>query len=58
MLRNEVLLAGAVGEDAKEKRSSLSGIARRILDLEPNLTKDICFRFGTYDGEPYVLVFP
>ena len=46
MLRNELLLAGAAGEDAKEKRSSLSGIARRILDLEPNLTKEI-YVFGS-----------
>ena len=41
MLRNKVLLAGAAGEDAKEKRLSLSGVARRVLDLEQNLAKEI-----------------
>ena len=46
MLRNELLLAGAAGEDDKEKRSSLSGIARRVLDLEQNLSKEI-YVFGS-----------
>ena len=41
MLRNEVLLAGAAGEDAKEKRSSLSGIARAALGFEQNPAKEI-----------------
>ena len=36
MLRNEVPLAGAAGEDAEAKTLSFSGIARCVLDFEQN----------------------